>query len=371
MSVRLRQSCDHMMDIRELVRLGAERKASDVHFACGVPPKFRIDGQLENACDEIMRDEDCIQYAKELAGSRYQEMETIGELDLSDTIANRRVRINLYRQQGHVSGALRILSDTIPELSTLGLPDVVNEIATWKKGIVLVTGETGSGKSTTMAAILDQINHTRREHIITLEDPVEYVYQPDQCLINQREVGRDTRSYADGLRAILREDPDIILIGEMRDSTTIETALTAAETGHLVLATLHTNSAVDSVDRIVGTFPADRQSQIRLQLSTTLKVVLSQQLLVRKEGKGRVCACEAMVVTPAIQNMIREGNTPQMQSAMLSSREQGSITMDNCLIQMVKDNKITAETAEEAASDPAYVRKNTASGFSHNRSFSF
>lgn len=358
------------MNIRELVKLGAERGASDVHFAYGVPPKFRIDGQLENACEEVMRDEDCLAYAKDLAGERYQEMAKIGELDLSDTIVERRVRINLYRQQGHVSGALRILSDTIPQLDQLGLPPVVDQFPTWSKGIILVTGETGSGKSTTMAAILDQVNHTRREHIITLEDPVEYVYHPDKCLINQREIGRDTRSYADGLRAILREDPDIILIGEMRDSTTIETALTAAETGHLVLATLHTNSAVDSVDRIVGTFPADRQGQIRLQLSTTLKAVLSQQLLVRKEGKGRVCACEAMIVTPAIRNMIREGNTPQMQSALLTSKDQGSITMDNCLIQMVKENKISADTAVEAASDPAYVKKNTVTGFS-NRTYSF
>lgn len=353
-----------MMDINELIRLGAEKGASDVHFAYGVPPKFRIDGLLENACEEVMRDEDCVAYAKELAGERYAEMEKIGELDLSDTIADRRVRINLYRQQGHVSGALRILSDHIPALDSLGLPPVVNEFSTWHKGIILVTGETGSGKSTTMAAILDQINHTRKEHIITLEDPVEYVYHPDKCLINQREIGRDTRSYADGLRAILREDPDIILIGEMRDSTTIETALTAAETGHLVLATLHTNSAVDSVDRIVGTFPAERQGQIRLQLSTTLKAVLSQQLLVRKEGKGRVCACEAMISTAAIRNMIREGNTPQMQSALLSSRDIGSITMDNCLLQMVRDNKISVDTAVDAAVDPAYVRKNAGMGFS-------
>ena len=267
------------------------------------------------------------------------------------------MRINLFRQQGHVSAALRILSNHIPALDTLGLPKVVSSFPSLQKGIVLVTGETGSGKSTTLAAILDQINHTRNEHIITLEDPIEYVYTPDQCIINQREIGTDTQSYAEGLRAILREDPDIILIGEMRDLATIETALTAAETGHLVFATLHTNSAVDSIDRIVSVFPEARQGQIRLQLSTTLKAVLSQQLLVRANGHGRVVAAEVMIVTQAIQNLIREGKTPQMQSFMLSSADQGAITMDNCLIQMAMDGKILPQTAEEAGVDRDYIRK--------------
>jgi twitching motility protein PilT len=351
-----------MLSIDELIQSAAERGASDVHFACGVPPKFRIDGQLQDGSEEPMSASDCEQYAKILAGERYQEIMGIGELDLSDEISGHRIRINLFRQQGAVSGALRILSDKIPNLDALGLPAVVHKFPDWQKGIILVTGETGSGKSTTMAAILDRINHTRRDHIITLEDPIEYVYHPDKCLINQREIGSDTRSYAEGLRAILREDPDIILIGEMRDSETIETAMTAAETGHLVLATLHTNSAVDSVDRIVGTFPADKQPQVRLQLSTTLKAVLSQQLLVRKGGHGRAAACECMVVTPAIRNMIREGNTPQMQSALLTSRSVGSITMDNCLLDMVRNNVIDTETAVKAAADPEYVKKNTGMG---------
>ena len=211
-----------------------------------------------------------------------------------------------------------------------------------------------------MASILNEINHTRRQHIITLEDPIEYVYDPDQCLINQREIGTDTRSYADGLKAILREDPDIILIGEMRDAETMEIAMTAAETGHLVFGTLHTNSAADSVDRIVGTFPADRQPQIRLQLSTTLRAVLSQQLLVRKGGKGRVCACEVMIVNAAIRNLIREGNTPQMQSALLASANLGAITMDNALIQLAQAGAIDGNTAVDAANNPDYVLQNTA-----------
>lgn len=352
-----------MQGIEELIANGAARGASDVHFCYGAPVKYRIDGLLENATDEVLDDAACEQLAQELAGEQYKQIEQIGELDLSATIADRRIRINLFRQQGHISGALRILADHIPALNTLGLPEVAQEFATWRKGIILVTGETGSGKSTTIAAIIDQINHNRREHIITLEDPVEYVYQPDQCLISQREIGKDTKSYADGLRAILREDPDIILIGEMRDNETIETALTAAETGHLVFATLHTNGAAESIDRIVGTFPADKQPQISLQLAGTLKAVLSQQLLLRKEGKGRVCACEAMVTTSAIRNMVRENNTSQLQSAMLSSKDAGSITMDNCLIGLVKNNTISAETAVEAANDKDYVKKNVGGGF--------
>ena len=346
------------LSVEDLVINSRERGGSDIHLAKGVPPKVRLDGKLQDLDEVPLTHEDCEEYAKRMAGDRYDEIRRIGELDLAETIAGSRIRMNLFRQQGSVSASLRILSDRIPEIGQLGLPELVKQFPTWQKGIILVTGETGSGKSTTLAAILNQINHTRREHIITLEDPIEYIYKPAMCLINQREIGKDTKSYSDGLRAILREDPDIILIGEMRDPETIEIALTAAETGHLVFATLHTNSAVDSVDRIVGSFPAERQPQIRMQLSTTLKAVLSQQLLVRKGGKGRCAACEAMYVTVAIKNLIREGKTPQMQSSLLSSAKQGSITMDNCLLQMVRENKIDTQTAIDAAADPEYVRAN-------------
>ncbi len=350
------------ISLEDLVLRAKETGGSDIHLAAGVPPKYRVDGKLENLDEVVLTPEDCERYAEQMAGNQFYKIEDIGELDLAQTIGGSRVRMNLFRQQGAISASLRILSDRIPEISKLGLPPLVSQFPTWQKGIILVTGETGSGKSTTLAAILNQINHTRKEHIITLEDPVEYIYTPDLCLINQREVGKDTRSYADGLRAILREDPDIILIGEMRDGETIETALTAAETGHLVFATLHTNSAVDSVDRIVGTFAAERQPQIRMQLSTTLKAVLAQQLLVRRGGKGRCAACEAMLVTPAIRNLIREGKTPQMQSSLLSSASQGSITMDNCLLKMVRDGLIDGQTAIDAAADPDYVRQNVGGG---------
>ena len=351
-----------MKTIEEIVRTGNEIGASDIHFSCGSPVMYRVDGQMQRADEDVLSYEDCEELGRRLAQNHFDEIREKGELDLAETISDSRVRINLYRSKGSISGALRILHDNIPELKTLGLPPVVSEFPTYQKGIILVTGETGSGKSTTMASILNEINHTRREHIITLEDPIEYIYNDDLCLISQREVGKDTDSYAEGLRAILREDPDVILIGEMRDDITISTALTAAETGHLVFATLHTNSAVDSVDRIVGTFPAEKQGQIRAQLASTLKAVLSQQLLVKKGGKGRVAACECMIVTPAIRNQIREGNTAQMQSSLLSSANLGAITMDNCLINLVKTGTIDATTALEAANNQDYVKQNVGAG---------
>ena len=344
------------MLVETLIEQAAACKASDLHIAYGVPPKVRRDGELQDLEGFApLTDQDCETVAQELLG---ESMPALGERDLSIELAGRRVRVNLFRQSGHVSAALRILADSIPELDVLGLPPAVQNFPALQRGIVLVTGETGSGKSTTLAAILRRINETRRDHIITLEDPIEYIHAPVQCLINQREIGRDTESYAEGLRAILREDPDVILIGEMRDLVTIETALTAAETGHLVFATLHTNSAADSIDRMVDVFPAERQRQIRMQLSMTLQAVLSQQLLPRRGG-GRVAACELMVVSPAIRNLIREGKTPQIANAVATSADVGGITMDNALVRLFKDKQITADTARAAAHDPDYVKKNT------------
>ena len=346
------------MTIAELIQKANLDGASDIHLVEGLPPKYRLDGKLQNMTEQPLMDIDCEGYARELAGEHYEEIQEIGELDLAKTYDGVRIRINLFRQQGHISAALRLLSNKIPVLANLGLPPAVSGFPQLQRGIVLVTGETGSGKSTTLAAILDEINHTRKDHIITLEDPVEYLYTPDQCVINQREIGKDTHSYADGLRAILREDPDVILIGEMRDLNTIETALTAAETGHLVFATLHTNSAADSIDRMVNVFPDGLQKQIRMQVSTCLQAVLSQQLLVRKSGHGRVAACELMMVTPAIRNLIREGKTPQIVNAIATSAAEGSITMDNALIRLYKSQAISAQTAKEAAHDLEYVKKN-------------
>lgn len=293
-----------MLEISEIIAQAQQKGASDIHIVTGLPVKCRIDGKVQNLTEKVLTWEDCEYYAKCLAGDLFHEIECIGELDLARTFpCGARTRINLFRQQGAVS-----------------------------------------------AAILNRINHTRRSHIITLEDPIEYIYEPDQCIINQREIGKDTRSYADGLRSILREDPDVILIGEMRDLNTIETALTAAETGHLVFATLHTNSAADSVDRMVNVFPEGQQRQIRLQLSTTLRAVLSQQLLPKRAG-GRAAACEVMMVNSAIKNLIREGKTPQIDSFITMNAQDGSITMDNALLKMVREGTVTYETALGYARD--------------------
>ncbi len=340
--------------MHQLICQAAARKASDLHIKAGLPPTVRVDGALTPLPGYApLTREDCDRLCRELYGG---ELPASGELDLAVTVEGTRLRVNLFHSQGGICAAVRLLSDVIPKLDTLGLPPSAMGLQNLARGIVLVTGQTGSGKSTTLASILNEINHTRPCHILTLEDPIEYQYTPDRSLINQREIGADTESYAQGLREALREDPDIILIGEMRDLDTIETALTAAETGHLVFATLHTNSAADSVDRIVSVFPSGRQQQARMQLSTTLKAVLSQQLLPRIGG-GRALACEIMIVNPAIRNLIREGKTPQIGSTIATSAKDGSLSMDACLLRLYRDRKITKDIAIQAAQDPEYMKK--------------
>ncbi len=347
-----------MTTIEELIRKAREAGASDIHLIAGLAPKFRVSGALADTGEPPLSQEDCLLYAKRLAGNDWAIYEKTGELDASETIIGVRLRIHIFRTQGKPSIALRLLSESIPKLATLGLPPAALNLTGLHKGIVLVTGETGSGKSTTLAALINEINHTRYDHIVTLEDPVEYIYTPDKAAINQREVGKDTGSFAAGLRASLREDPNVILIGEMRDQETIETAITAAETGHLVFATLHTGSAADSVDRIVQVFPEGMQNQIRLQLSMTLQAVLTQQLIPKKAG-GRALACEMMVVTDAVRNLIRSGNTPQISNAIMTSAAIGGQTMDQALTRLVRSGQITKDTALHFAKDADYVKKNT------------
>ena len=290
-----------MLHINDFILQAQQKGASDLHIVCGLPIKCRLDGKMQTLSDTVPTQQDCEVLAQELAGAQFETIRESGELDLALTAdCGVRVRANIFHAGGALSFAIRLLNDVIPEIEDLDLPPIALQLPTYPSGLVLITGETGSGKSTTLAAVLNRINHTACRHIITLEDPIEYIYTSDQCLINQREIGKDTASYADGLRAILREDPDVILIGEMRDLTTIEAALTAAETGHLVFATLHTNSAADAVDRIVSVFPDGRQRQIRTQLAATLRVVMSQQL-VERQGGGRIAACEVMVVNAAIR----------------------------------------------------------------------
>lgn len=347
-----------MYKIEELILMAKNAGASDVHLVCGLPPKYRLDGQLENMAEERLSKEDCECLCKELAGEAFKEAIAMAkELDFSREYVGTRCRCHVFKQQGNFSAAVRLLRGEIPRLDTLGLPPSVLEFPKLHKGIVLVTGETGSGKSTTLAALLDEINHSRKSHIVTLEDPIEYIYKPDQCVINQREVGKDTESFFEGIRASLREDPDVILIGEMRDRDTIEAAITAAETGHLVFGTLHTGSAQDAIDRIVQVFPEGMQNQIRVQLSMTLMAVISQQLVKKKTG-GRVLASEVMVVTDAIRNMIRGGNTPQIANAIATSAAIGGQTMDQSLVSLVRSRQIDRTIALEYARDVVFMKKN-------------
>ena len=343
------------MDINQIIVNAKNMRASDVHLVYGLPIKLRIDGSLKNYDEHILTDDDLNKICHDLCNL---DLSSVDEYDGARTIEDGnlsiRIRLNIFRQQGHFSLAIRILSNQIPDIDKLGLPQVIKNFTEFNKGIVIITGETGSGKSTTLAALLDSINHKRNEHIITLEDPIEYIYKSDKCVVNQREIGKDTASYDAALKAILREDPDIILIGEVRTRETIEAALSAAETGHLVFCTLHTNSCAETIDRIIGFFPADKHEQVRMQLSMTLKAVLSQQLL-PKIGGGRALATEIMIVNSAIKNLIREGKTPQINNTIATTIEDGNMTMDNCLLKLVKERKITEKTAIESASDKEYV----------------
>lgn len=344
------------MTVEELVAEALQAGASDIHLVRGLAPRCRVDGAIRELAGGVLTDRQCEAYARELAGAKFARAQAAGEVDLALSISGVRCRLNLFLQQGAWSAAIRLLNGHIPRLEELGLPRAAAEFPGYSQGLVLITGETGSGKSTTLAAILDRINHSECKHILTLEDPIEYIYTPDKCVINQREVGNDTRSFAAGLRAALREDPDVILVGEMRDLETIETALTAAETGHLVFATVHTNSAADSIDRIVDVFPGERQQQIRLQLSMTLKAVLSQQLLPRAGG-GRVLACEVMKTDGAIRNLIREGKTPQIANAIQTTGAAGNILMDRCLQNLRAAGTITEETFRSALRDRTQADK--------------
>ena len=348
-----------ILTLSDIINKAQRMRASDIHIVCGIPIRVRVDGMLQNLDTNVMTAEDCEEYARELS-NHYEDIATIGEQDMAIGFPDgTRCRVNLFRQQGYVSAAIRILNNHIPAFEELGLPANIANFTEFNQGIVLITGETGSGKSTTLACLLDKINHTQQKHIITLEDPIEYIYTPDQCIINQREVGQDTRSFADGLKSILREDPDVILIGEMRSLSTIETALIAAETGHLVFATLHTNSAADTVDRIVDVFPAEQQAQIRMQLSMCLQAVVCQQLLPHLSGRGRVLATEVMTATPAVRNLIREGKTPQIANAIATNGAEGNHLMDSSLITLFRQRKISSDAAIKHAHDPDYVRRST------------
>src|SRR5215204_6046726 len=308
-----------------------EHNASDLHLTAGSPPVIRVRGDLERIPDvPKMTPESTREMVYRIVSTEQQKvLETKRQLDFSYTLPGlARFRVNAYFQRSAVGAAFRLIPAEIKTLQQLALPDRLYELCEKPRGLVLVTGPTGSGKSTTLASLLDKINRTRSEHILTIEDPIEFLHSHQSCIVNQREIGPDATTFAEALRAALRQDPDVILVGEMRDLETMATALTAAETGHLVFATLHTQSTSQTVDRIIDIFPAEQQAQVRMQLSIGLQGVITQQLLPTVDGSGRVVGCEVLIPTPAVRNLIREGKTHQIYSAIQTSGSIGMQTMD-------------------------------------------
>ncbi|MEZ5189586.1 MAG: type IV pilus twitching motility protein PilT [Schumannella sp.] len=329
--------------------------ASDLHVTANSMPMLRVDGRLRPVPGAGMWNQDEVTAAlRALMTEEQQEsFDKNHELDFAYALpGGTRFRVNCYQQRGATGAAFRIISTAIRSLEELGVPDVVAQFATLPRGLVLVTGPTGSGKSTTLAALIDLVNRTRYDHIVTVEDPIEYVHGNKRSLINQREVGSDTHSFSAALKHVLRQDPDVILVGEMRDLETISVALTAAETGHLVFATLHTQDAAQTIDRVIDVYPSHQQDQIRTQLAATLQGVVSQTLVARASGTGRVVATEVLVTTPAIANLIREGKAFQITSVMQAGRAMGMHTMDQHLADLVNEGTITREAAYEKAHDP-------------------
>ncbi len=343
-----------MRTLKELLTKLVEKKGSDLHISAGTVPRCRIHGDLIPMEDQAVIEAEeakklCFEFANEDQKKRLAQMQ---EVDFSFGIADvSRFRANVYLEKESVAGAFRALPLDIPDIELLGLPDKVKELVNRPNGLVLVTGATGSGKSTTIASILNQINKTRKEHLITIEDPIEFVFNHAACMVHQREVGLHTQSFQSALKYILRQDPDIVLVGEMRDLETIQAAITTAETGHLVFATLHTNSAIQTVDRIIDVFPPNQQPQVRSQLAFILEAILCQQLVPVKNG-GRKLALEMLFPNYAIRNLIREGKTHQMYAQMQSGQEKtGMRTMTQSLIEMIKAGQLSYETAKEYAND--------------------
>lgn len=323
--------------MKDLLRASITYKASDLHITVGVPPMFRINGSFKKYPKEPLTGEDAATLVSSIMSPEQRDrLQKIGEVDFSIAFGGFRFRVNAYSQKGFMAAALRMINNTMRSFAELGLPDTFRQLCMKTRGLILVTGPTGSGKSTTLASMIDYININRSAHIITIEDPIEYFHSHKKSIVNQREIGQDTRSFGDALRAALRQDPDIIQVGEMRDLITISTALTAAETGHLVLSTLHTNNASNTIDRIVDVFPSHQQAQIRFQLSNVLVAVISQQLLVRKDGSGRVAALEIMLQHSSISALIREGKTHQIDNAIHTNSSLGMCLMDRSLANLYK-----------------------------------
>lgn len=347
------------MNIFKLLEIGVELGASDIHITVDSYPIARVKGSFVKLREERLSKEDTLQMAREITGDKkFKILEENGEVDLSVSIqSGDRFRVNAYKQRGNYAIAIRTITSQIPSFKTLGLPDVVASFAEKHKGLVLVTGPTGSGKSTTLASLIDIINSTQERHIITLEDPIEYVHNHKKGIVNQREIGNDTETFNAALRAALRQDPDVILVGEMRDPETVSIALTAAETGHLVFSTLHTVGSAKTIDRIVDMFPAEQQQQVRTQLSTVCEGVISQQLIKTIDGRNRVAALEVMVTTPAIRNLIRENKTYQIQNIIQTSSKIGMQSMDQELVNLFRQGRISKESALSRCTDYEYTSR--------------
>jgi twitching motility protein PilT len=343
------------LSLRNLLGEMIEKGASDLHLTVGDRPKLRVDGDLVNAHSKhVLTPKDTLQLAYSiLTEAQKKRFETEDELDFSFGVQNlSRFRGNVYKQRGCVAMAIRQIPYEIVSVEKLGLPPVLNQLSERPRGLILVTGPTGSGKSTTLAAMVDKINRERKSHIITIEDPIEFIHRHNECMVNQREIGADTKSFAAALKYALRQDPDIILVGEMRDLETIGAALTIAETGHLVLATLHTNSAAESINRMIDAFPSHQQGQIRAQLAFVLEGVITQTLLPRAKRRGRVAAVEVMICTPAIRSVIRDDKIHQIYSLMQAGKKHGMQTMNDALASLYMRGEVTLEEALKRSSDP-------------------
>lgn len=341
----------------KILRKALEKKISDVHLTVGLPPIIRLDGRLINLDMDKLMPKDLADMVKNLLDKdQMVQLDDKGDVDISYSITKvGRFRINIFKQRGSFAIAVRVVDLEIPEIDDLGLPSVIKEFSDLRRGLVLVTGPTGSGKSTTLAAMINRMNQQRHEHIITIEDPIEFLHKHKKCIINQREIGEDSKSFSTALISSLRQDPDIILVGEMRDLDTISTAITAAETGHLVLSTVHTIGAANTIERIVDVFPSYQQEQIKVQLASVLKGVITQQIMPKAYEDGRTVAFEIMRSTPAVQNLIREGKTHQINTILQTKSDLGMRTMDSSLIDMYKNGEITKDTVLKYAVD----RKNT------------
>ena len=343
------------INLRSLLEEMIERGASDLHVTAGERPKLRVDGHItDSSSDYILTPKDTLQLTYSiLTENQKKRFETEDELDFSFGIQNlARFRGNVYRQRGCVALAIRQIPFKILTFEDLRLPPVVKTLSERPRGLVLVTGPTGSGKSTTLAAMLDKINKERRGHILTIEDPIEFIHRHQGCMVNQREVGADTQSFSRALKYAMRQDPDVILVGELRDLETIQAALTISETGHLAFATLHTNSAAEAINRIIDVFPSHQQSQVRAQLAFTLEGVLTQQLLPKARGRGRAMAAEIMVCTPAIRACIRDDKVHQIYSIMQAGKKHGMQTLNDALRELYLQREVTLEECVRASSDP-------------------